>query len=175
MKFEEVVNINEAVTKNYYTFINGEQWASLYSLLKKQIKEKTLNISLPTSRVEDIDCYAKITDNKRLVELIHNACFSDNFDDKNKAVKEINGKYYHAMKIWILDNIYKYTLTRKPPIIKKDSDGNLLAEYKDPSNIYVKFALKNGIWTLVSFHNDDWNNKAKYKGDNRSFRFGKKN
>lgn len=173
MKFEDVISINEAITKADNSYVGGKSYTFITRNLMGYLHNKNVIIDLDFTKADSISYLAKVSGHEELLDLIHTATMDKDFQERNKAQKLLRTKMSPCFQ-WLKENIYDIASKRNKPKISQNSRGEYIVEYDSGINEpYIKFIdTVDHVWKLKSFHDNSMVLKKKSYNDNRSYKFG---
>lgn len=167
--------LSEAVFKNSNTeIVTGALYATAVKMLLASIKNNRIIIDLPLTKIDSLSYLAKVSEHEELKDLIETATMSKDFQERNKAQKQLKNKL-SPLYTWLKENIFKFINGRKPKVTRMP-DRQFVIEYKsnNPETPYLKFIRFGEGFKLVAFHDSTYSLKKKSFNDTNSFKFGSK-
>lgn len=176
MKFDNVINIVEAISKQNLENANFKEYEFIKNNLMAYLRQKKdVIVNIDLTKIDSAHYIAKKYNREDLYKTIEDATMSKDFDIRNKNQKKLKQEMVPLYK-QLINDLYKEVKGRSITI-KKNVKGDFIAEFRNTNNIdlpYIKFQSdkKNKKWYLISYHNYDYTFKKKSYNDNVSYKLG---
>ena len=168
--------ILEGIAKQSNEYVGGKSYSFVTKMMMGYIFNKNFKVDLPLTKIDSISYLAKASGHEELLPLINTAAMDKDFDERNKAQKELKQKMGPCIT-WLKDNLYNILSNAEKPKVSQDPFGNYVVEYRsNEEHPYVKLVdnIEKKEWRVISFHDESMVLKKKSYNDTNSWKFGSK-
>lgn len=165
----------ENIVKQNLEYQNGDNYTFATRLLMGYLSnKKDVIIKLPLTKIDGSVYLAKKYNREDLLPLIQKAAMDKDFQERDKAQKQLKQKLVPLYK-QLVDDLYKECSSRSKPKVTRNQFGDYIIEYKtELGKPYIKFQTDKKAQKvyLISYHDLENVLKKKAYNDNSSYKFG---